>query len=569
VSDSDSRASSRRHFDVWNEVPMVPQLTGMSCWAAAAAMIVGWRDRVVVSPEEVASGSGRWGAYEEGLLPADVETLARTWELSVEPARDWNVESLRERLEEVGPLWLGEASPGLHSIVVTGIYGDGSPDGTFVRINDPWPVGRGERYLLSLASLMQNLSAASALVGGQGQILHAGGRGHGASRSRHDEQTSRSRVQRTASGAAVVSMSRRQHSSVSYGGVPAGERYLASASLPHDPLASHGAHGDNLFLRWTPIASAADAIDVIVHLHGYSAMNAGRALLEEKVAGGGLDLTRRTGPTLAIVPLGRKITDAEVAAARNAHRRVNPKTYTFPALTHHRGEGLESLVAESLQWLARNVLGMQGGTVAVARFIITAHSGGGDPLNQLLRAPRRRICDPHEVHVFDALYFGNDGLASWAQDRLRRHRRNAPNEGGALRIFYGADTASGSRATITALAGPDLLTGAPAALARKYRAERTGVPHGDIPNHFGPSLLADAGADVPTGAPPSTQAQGLTQGPSSAAPYREQEAERYGIPLGLFRYYSTSRSDSDHRTTADHAMPGRSTLHEPPRFQGS
>jgi hypothetical protein len=569
VSDGYTRAASRRHFDVWNEVPMVPQLTGMSCWAAAAAMIVGWRDRVVVSPEEVASGSGRWGAYEDGLLPADVDTLARTWGLSVEPARDWNVESLRERLEEVGPLWLGEASPGLHSIVVTGIYGDGSPDRTFVRINDPWPVGRGERYLLSLASLMHNLGAASALVGGQGQILHAGGRGHGASRSSHDEQMARSRVQRSANGSASISMSRRQHSSVSYGGVPAGERYLASASLAHDPLASHGASGDNLFLRWTAIASATEPIDVIVHLHGYSAMSAGRALLEEKVAGSGLALTRRTRPTLAIVPMGRKITDAEVAAARTARRRVNPKTYTFPGLTHQRGGGLESLVAESLQWLARNVLGSQSGTVAIARFIITAHSGGGDPLNQLLRAPRRRICDPHEVHVFDALYFGNDGLADWARDRLRRHRRNTPNEDGALRIFYGGDTASGSRSTIAALAGPDLLTGAPAALARKYRAESTGVPHRDIPNHFGPSLLADAGADVPTSAPPRARTHGLSQDGSAAAPYREEEEERYGIPLGLFRRYSTCQSDSDQRPPADGAMPGRSTLNEPPRFQGS
>src|SRR5262249_23743080 len=59
-------------IDIYWEVPLVPQVTGMSCWAAAAAMLIGWRDSVAVDPEEVARSSGRWAEYRDGLEPGDV-----------------------------------------------------------------------------------------------------------------------------------------------------------------------------------------------------------------------------------------------------------------------------------------------------------------------------------------------------------------------------------------------------------------------------------------------------------------------------------------------------------------
>jgi hypothetical protein len=175
----------KRGFDVWHEVPLVPQITGMSCWAAAAAMVVGWRDCVDVDPEEVARASGRWREFRDGLEPSDVETLARTWRLHIErlPAAAFGPERLIPMLEENGPLWLGEASPGLHVVVVAGAHGDGSAQGTWFRIADPWPVGRGERYSLTLAQLAQSTRTAAELAGQEIVILHAGGRGAGACRS--------------------------------------------------------------------------------------------------------------------------------------------------------------------------------------------------------------------------------------------------------------------------------------------------------------------------------------------------------------------------------------------------
>ncbi len=164
-------------FDVWHEVPLVQQLTGMSCWAAAAAMLVGWRDCIDIDAEEVAAGTGRWEAYRDGLTPEDVSALADAWGLVTEPERAYTVGSLRELLEENGPLWVGEASPGLHVVVVTGMQGDGTPHGTQVRIADPWPVGSGERYSISFAELQRNLEAAAGLSGVPAQVLHTGGRG--------------------------------------------------------------------------------------------------------------------------------------------------------------------------------------------------------------------------------------------------------------------------------------------------------------------------------------------------------------------------------------------------------
>jgi N-acetylmuramoyl-L-alanine amidase len=177
-------------FDIWHEVPLVQQLTGMSCWAAAAAMIVGWRDCIGIEPGEVAKGTGRWEAYSDGLEPTDVDTLARAFGLFIERPRAYTVNGLRRLLERNGPLWVGEASPGLHVIVIAGMYGDGTRNGTFVRVADPWPVGKGERYTIAFGELARNLEAAADVVGIQAQVLHAGGRGGAARREFHAYEAS-------------------------------------------------------------------------------------------------------------------------------------------------------------------------------------------------------------------------------------------------------------------------------------------------------------------------------------------------------------------------------------------
>ncbi|MCW5808811.1 MAG: hypothetical protein KIT31_41050, partial [Deltaproteobacteria bacterium] len=166
-----ARALRAATFDVWHEVPLVQQHTGMSCWAAAAAMVVGWRDCSALEAEDVVGG--RWQAYRDGLEPRDVEAFARAWGLVVARPAELDVPSLRALLERHGPLWVGEASPSLHVVVLAGMYGDGTRAGTFVRIADPWPIGRGERYTIPFSQFRENLLSAATLAGGRPQFLHA------------------------------------------------------------------------------------------------------------------------------------------------------------------------------------------------------------------------------------------------------------------------------------------------------------------------------------------------------------------------------------------------------------
>src|SRR5262249_56932604 len=95
--------TEREAFDIWHEVPLVPQLTGMSCWAAAAAMIVGWRECIDIDAEELAAGMGRWAEFHEGLEPTDIEALAEAWDLIAEPTAKVSVASLRRLLVRYGP----------------------------------------------------------------------------------------------------------------------------------------------------------------------------------------------------------------------------------------------------------------------------------------------------------------------------------------------------------------------------------------------------------------------------------------------------------------------------------
>ncbi len=127
-------------IDVRHEVQLVPQLTGFSCWAAGAAMLVSWRDRISVDPSEIARANGYWAQYAAGLHPEDVG-MFNTWRLKPEPAQSYTVAGFADLLRRHGPLWVASAEPGPHIRVVTGMVGDGTPGGTLVHINDPWEQG--------------------------------------------------------------------------------------------------------------------------------------------------------------------------------------------------------------------------------------------------------------------------------------------------------------------------------------------------------------------------------------------------------------------------------------------
>ncbi|WP_439380757.1 phage tail tip lysozyme [Amycolatopsis lexingtonensis] len=239
---------------------------------------------------------------------------------------------------------------------------------------------------------------------------------------------------------------------------------LVVARLPQ--LVNHRGTGPDLVLRWGPMPPAA-TVDVVVHLHGFSARGARMTLPDDKEPRSGLDLADPANPSVR----GRRTPTLLVLPRGHFHGGKSGKGYSFPALTSPGA--LARLVGDAL----RRFSAATGVRATRGKLVLTAHSGGGAALMAILRH-----ADPDEVHAFDALYTDPAPLVAWA-----RKRKAAGT--GALRVLFrpGEATAAHSLRVAAALA-PE---------TRTFRVERTRVAHDDIPRTFGWRLLADPGADLP------------------------------------------------------------------------
>lgn len=236
-------------------------------------------------------------------------------------------------------------------------------------------------------------------------------------------------------------------------------------------LAKHRGTPPDLVLGWNTMANPT-AIDVVVHLHGFSA-NASRMRIDTEMRRmSGLDLGFCTRPTLTLLPRG------------DFYGGSSGRGYDFPALT--TPGALDSLVKDALTRFTRAT----GVSAPRGRLVLTAHSGGGKAMLTIVAQS-----DPDEVHVFDALYQPATALAQWAA------RRISAGTGAAMRVFYRAGTAKhpGTQPASETLGRTlcTLLADAPPAVRAHFRVERTTVDHGGIPRQYGGALLADAGSDVP------------------------------------------------------------------------
>ncbi|MFI4947667.1 MAG: hypothetical protein ACHQC9_02565 [Alphaproteobacteria bacterium] len=250
-----------------------------------------------------------------------------------------------------------------------------------------------------------------------------------------------------------------------------GEAYLSDTPA----LRSHAGTQPDVFLRWNEIPLSARAIDVAVHLHGFSQQGE-EMPLAEKVPRSGLDLSGRTRPTLAILPRGNWIRHT---------------WYDFPALLDG---GIDRLVDYAVEQFC------DGRDLAVDRFILSGHSGGGMPVIDAIAGAHRQ---PDEVFVFDGLY-GRDPRAgdplqgletvdAWLAGRLA----GEPYRPGALRVVYIERQTGAFSREVGALIARRLAaapTGLEAILGQRYRVEDSHVPHGYVAAVCGPQLLADAGA---------------------------------------------------------------------------
>jgi hypothetical protein len=259
-----------------------------------------------------------------------------------------------------------------------------------------------------------------------------------------------------------------------------GEAYLSDTPV----LRSHAGTQPDLFLRWNEIPLPIASVDVVVFLHGFS--QGGRAMtLAEKVMRSGLDLTGRARPTLAMIPRGNWL--------RHYY-------YDFPALL---SGGMDQLVDDGLRYLAQAIAAASpgaSGALAMDRFVLAAHSGGGMPAVDVIAGARR---PPDELHVFDGLYGrdpatgnpmqGLEVIDRWLGDRLRRE----PERQGCLRVIYIEQQTGPFSRKVAELITRHLATADPAlaaSFARRYRVEASGVQHSQIARRCEPELLAAADA---------------------------------------------------------------------------
>ncbi|WP_046769554.1 D-alanyl-D-alanine carboxypeptidase family protein [Jiangella alkaliphila] len=331
--------------------------------------------------------------------------------------------------------------------------------------------------------------------------------------------------------------------------IPAGRLEVDRLPL----LAAHRGQAPDLVLRWNDMPAVPAEIDVAVHLHGYSW--AKMTLPQHMEVWSGLDLaavdgasgTGRTRPTLTVLPRGHF---TGVKSGR-IYR------YTFPALVTE--DGLPALVRAALDRFAARV----GGTPPkVGRLILTAHSGGGAPLMQILRRH-----DPHEVHVFDGLYQDASALADWARRHIRADRATVQAGGapaGAMRVFAGPSTKGYSLRLHGAIAAE--LRAAPPSVQARYRVELSRLGHWQIARQYGWRMLADPSADVPDSARPAP-ARGAPAGEleldTTEMPFLPQEAEEFGEDEDW------ASADEETELETEGAAGFGEPEFEEPRFQGA
>jgi hypothetical protein len=157
------RQRGRIHYNVW----LIPQMKNRACWYACGLMVRFWKRELQQmcregepDPTEIPAAVRLYKA--NNVLPwTRIIAFARLMGLKNTPRGPMTMGPgfIHDLLQRHGPLWVPVewAEGGGHVIVITGIADDGS----YVEINDPWPVGRGKRDRKDLLWLNRHVSTAT------------------------------------------------------------------------------------------------------------------------------------------------------------------------------------------------------------------------------------------------------------------------------------------------------------------------------------------------------------------------------------------------------------------------
>jgi|SRR5687767_14840310 ABC-type bacteriocin/lantibiotic exporter with double-glycine peptidase domain len=150
-------------YDVYG----MSQATDRECWITAITVMVNWSQGAAFSPDQIAEGAGKtidqvqdsegwpglyaianhYGMDTLGYTPADPEAWAQAM--------------------SNGPLWIVLTGRPSHAVVLHGMSGDGSPDGTTVTVTD----SVGGVQTKTWSELMQDFGAQSGGMDAEAQIM--------------------------------------------------------------------------------------------------------------------------------------------------------------------------------------------------------------------------------------------------------------------------------------------------------------------------------------------------------------------------------------------------------------
>lgn len=153
--------SSATQISVQQSVSLVPQPTETSCWAASIAMLVG------KTPQEVVDEAGL--TLTDGYGWDQIEPAAKKLGLAELAPACGMPDLLASWLQNNGPLWVVEVGAPYHAVVVAGVEGDGTVDGTHVTVYNPWPPNSGAIETPTFAAFEQDFELGA---GAKASILH-------------------------------------------------------------------------------------------------------------------------------------------------------------------------------------------------------------------------------------------------------------------------------------------------------------------------------------------------------------------------------------------------------------
>jgi hypothetical protein len=148
VSVQTGTAAGRPVLDVEVDPAVVPvkQKSAMVCWAAGGTMMRNWKTRQTSTVEKVLDDlGGDWRSkydLNQALTVAELRAFLGALALTEDGPVSYTPEGLARLIEQVGPvLEIGddgiEGNQISHVRILTGVSGDGTPDGTTVSFADP------------------------------------------------------------------------------------------------------------------------------------------------------------------------------------------------------------------------------------------------------------------------------------------------------------------------------------------------------------------------------------------------------------------------------------------------